>query len=218
MYSTEEWMRDNGVSTSDLNNVYSASAGEDPIKGPGDPKKKQSKAQVVGAAMLAAVATDVAIPDPTDIVPQKWAAEAVGVAVGGALLYGSVAIDYIKRNFNPGAFYYITYTKTSKDGKVYVGRTSGFGDPSTTIRNRDYNHHMSKLGYGPAVLSTVTQSAKPLGFITRLDDPAYWAIRGSEQLQIESYRKLGISGNSINGISPNNPLVRDFLEMGKKLY
>jgi hypothetical protein len=165
---------------------------------------------------LAAVATDVAIPDPTDIVPQKWAAEAVGVAVGGVLLYGSVAIDYIKRNFDPGTFYYITYTKTSKDGKVYVGRTSGFGDPASIVRKRDYGHHMSKLGYGPAVISTVAQSVTPLGYATRLNDPAYWAIRGSEQLQIESFRKMGISGNLRNGISSLNDNLTKFLDWGSK--
>jgi hypothetical protein len=166
--------------------------------------------------MLAAVATDVAIPDPTDIVPQKWAAEAVGVAVGGTLLYGSDAIDYLRRNFDPGTFYYVTYTKTSKDGKVYVGRTSGFGDPASIVRKRDAIHHIK--GYGPAILSTAAQSAVPLGFASRINDPAYWAIRGSEQIQIEIYRKMGISGNIRNGIGPLNRELNKFMEWGSKLF
>lgn len=99
MYSTEEWMRDNGLSTSDVNNVYNANNNSanitEPNQGPGDPKKKQSKAQAAGAAILAGISADIAIPDPTDAVPQKWAAEAVGLAVGGVLLYGSDAIDYL---------------------------------------------------------------------------------------------------------------------------
>ena len=125
------------------------------------------------------------------------------------------AIDYLKRNFDPGAFYYVTYTKTSKDGKVYVGRTSGFGDPASTVKKRDATHHIK--GYGPAILSTAAQSAAPLGFATRINDAAYWAIRGSEQLQIEHYRKMGISGNSMNGISPLNANLIKFLDWGSKL-
>jgi RHS repeat-associated protein len=221
MYSTEEWMRDNGVSSGDVTNVYSAPNNSNSAnsnqntEGPGDPKKKKTKAQAAGAAILAGISADIAIPDPSDAVPQKWVAEAVGVAVGGVLLYGSDAIDYLKRNFDPGAFYYVTYTKTSKDGKVYVGRTSGFGDPASTVKKRDATHHIK--GYGPAILSTAAQSAAPLGFATRINDAAYWAIRGSEQLQIEHYRKMGISGNSMNGISPLNDNLTKFLDWGSKL-
>jgi hypothetical protein len=57
----------------------------------------------------------------------------------------------------------------------------------------------------------------PGGYTTRALDSAYWAIRCSEQLQIESYRKAGISGNVINGISPNNDNLTKYIDWGKTL-
>ncbi|UBM60050.1 hypothetical protein LAG90_05245 [Marinilongibacter aquaticus] len=152
------------------------------------------------------------------MVPQKWAVHAVGAAVGGILLYGPEAVDYLKRNFDPGAFYYVTYTNTSKDGKIYVGRTSGFGDPATIVKNRDYGHHMNAQGYGAAQLSTAAQSVVPLGFASRLNDPAYWAIRGSEQLQIEAYRQMGVSGNARNGIGITNRELSKCINWGSKFF
>ena len=74
------------------------------------------------------------------------------------------------------------------------------------------NHHMNNRGYGPALLSTVFNSTLPGGFGMRSLDPAYSAVRASEQKQIEYYQKLGVSGNFINGISPNNKLRETYFE------
>jgi hypothetical protein len=73
------------------------------------------------------------------------------------------------------------------------------------------------VGYGDAKLSTWAPATITGGYGLRYSDPAYWSIRGSEQLQIEHFRKAGISGNSINGISPGNGWLSTFLEWGSKL-
>jgi RHS repeat-associated protein len=104
----------------------------------------------------------------------------------------------------PATFYYVTYTKTNPTtGEVYVGRTSGYGSPQAAVNARDVKHHMGS-DYGPAVVSTYLPATIPGGYPSRGLDPSYHAIRGSEQFQIEMYRNLGISANSINGISPTN--------------
>ena len=93
---------------------------------------------------------------------------------------------------------YQTYEKVNNDtGEVYVGRTSGAKSPETNVINRDYNHHMSDKGFGAAQLKYST------------DD--YNAVRGQEQIQIDSYKEQGKSGNSINGISPSNPNRQKYL-------
>lgn len=84
---------------------------------------------------------------------------------------------------------------------VYVERTSGFGSPERIVKIRDASHNMP--GFGAAKVSTSAQALYP-SYAARLGDPAYFAIRGSEQLQIEAWRKLGLSANRYNGISPTN--------------
>ena len=91
---------------------------------------------------------------------------------------------------------YQTYTKTNPvTGEVYSGRTSGKGDPFSNIAKRDLNHHMNEKGFGPAKLDKSSSN--------------YQAIRGREQQLIDmnggAKSMGGTSGNSINGISPNNP-------------
>lgn len=46
---------------------------------------------------------------------------------------------------------YVSYTKTNPvTQKVFVGRTSGFGDPHNILRQMDAAHYMNAQGYGPA--------------------------------------------------------------------
>ena len=50
-------------------------------------------------------------------------------------------VSIVQNPNNSNDFYYVTYTKINpKDGRVYVGRTSGYGSPETAVRDRDYNH------------------------------------------------------------------------------
>jgi RHS repeat-associated protein len=130
---------------------------------------------------------------------------------------GSIAQTYddVKTEFDPSGFKYVTYTKTRFDGKVYVGRSSGYESPDQIVRNRDAQHHVQ--GYGPAVLSTVLPATIIGGYRSRLLDQSYWATRGAEQFQIEKYRQQGISGNGINGISPNSKFVNKYLYWGSRL-
>jgi hypothetical protein len=98
---------------------------------------------------------------------------------------------------------YQTYTKTNPDnGKVYSGRTSGFGTPDENVAARDRNHHMNEQGYGPAELD--------LSSLNNL------AIRGREQQLIDANGGAcstgGTSGNAINGVSPSNPRGQDYAD------
>jgi RHS repeat-associated protein len=96
---------------------------------------------------------------------------------------------------------YITYTLKNANGKTYVGRSSGYGDPYSIMMNRFYSHHMRALGFGNPQLDRVAQGY-PLG---------YYAIRGREQDAVNAYGGIGSSqlGNGINPIwqyNPNRPL------------
>jgi hypothetical protein len=79
-------------------------------------------------------------------------------------------------------------------GKVYSGRTSGYGTPRENITARDAYHHLNKKGFGPAVLDQTSTN--------------YAAIRGREQQLIKANGGAkstgGTSGNAINGISAFN--------------
>jgi len=77
---------------------------------------------------------------------------------------------------------YQTYIKINAEtGQVYAGRTSGYGTPRENIAHRNYGHAYNKRGFGPAQLD---QSS------TNED-----AIKGREQMLIDYYVSLGISGN-----------------------
>jgi hypothetical protein len=219
-----KWTNNNDGSFSGSNGATASdgSGGEDP------PKKKSGKSSKIdnsafkyaSIASIGLVADDASVVGVADdvLIPVVW-----GVASGawlwdnrGAVVEGARdATDAIERALDPSGFYYVTYTKTSKDGKVYVGRSSGYGSPASIVKARDANHHMK--GYGPATLSTFAAATLPGGYLTRAGDSSYWAIRGSEQLQIEGYRKAGISGNSINGIGPKNDNITKYMEWGSKL-
>jgi hypothetical protein len=53
------------------------------------------------------------------------------------------------------------------------------------------------VGFGPAELDQTS--------------PNGWAIRGREQMLIQFYRQQGISANKINGISPSNSNIWNYL-------
>ena len=91
---------------------------------------------------------------------------------------------------------YQIYIKVNKEtGEVYVGRTGGTGTPQQNVFARDKNHHMNEKGFGNAI---------PI-FSSKNPD----AVRGQEQYMIDFFggakSKGGKSGNTINGVSPNNP-------------
>jgi len=102
---------------------------------------------------------------------------------------------------------YQTYKKVNKEtGEVYVGRTSGTGTPQQNVKERDRNHHMNKKGYGPADLQKSSKNKD--------------AIRYEEQREIDELGgpKSGKCGNSINGISPNNPNLQKYLDAWKQEF
>ncbi|AYB33473.1 DUF6443 domain-containing protein [Chryseolinea soli] len=143
----------------------------------------------------------------------------IGELAGAALMSGAIAYDLV-RNMNEEAFYYATYIKVNPTtGKVYVGRTSGYGTPSSIVADRDKNHKaLDDKGFGKAIPSTWQKAYVPGGYKMRAGDPAYWAIRGSEQLQIEYFRSKGISGNEYNGVGPNNDKLNKYMETVKKFF
>jgi hypothetical protein len=193
-----------------------------PTKGsgkiPGAPEvnNNSNNAKNIANLTLSWIGADIAIPEPTDAALPKWVIYGFGAVAAGAVLYSSNVIDKVKDALDPAGFKYVTYTKTNGQGFVYVGRTSGYGSVSQIVKNRDSVHHM--VGYGAAVASTVALATLPGGYISRLGDSSYWAIRGSEQLQIEFYRNFGISGNDRNGIYIGNKLKDLYNQWGKKLF
>jgi len=110
---------------------------------------------------------------------------------------------------------YVTYTKyNDTTGETYVGRATGYGTPQQVVAQRDRGHHKWAQGFGPAqpdVAAPATKSYKRKG-----RDPAYWAIRGREQMLIDffggSWREKGRgntrSGNDIRGVRKNNKMGR----------
>ena len=77
---------------------------------------------------------------------------------------------------------------------------------------------MTEQGYGSTTLSNSLPATISCGYASRYADPLYYAIKGSEQLQIEAYRKAGVSGNSINCIGRNNKLKDVYIEAAKKMF
>lgn len=120
----------------------------------------------------------------------------------------------------PAQFWYVTYTKYNPiTDKVYVGCTSGYGTPDQIVRQRDAGHKDKNAErYQPAKTSSAIPATLPGGYDNRFDDPSYWAIRESEQIQIEYWRGLGKSGNKINGIGSKNHRLNLFLDTARKLF
>ena len=104
-----------------------------------------------------------------------------------------------KRSIFRGQKKHVLYKKINpKTGQTYIGRTSGYGSPSSILRKRDANHHINQSkGYGRALL---------LRSSTNKD-----AIRGAEHKLIMAHAAKARSGNSIRGISPKNPNREKYL-------
>lgn len=114
-----------------------------------------------------------------------------GDIAGVVVLAGAVAFDLTQRT-------YVTYTLTNPTtGQIYVGRTSGFGDPYSIMMARYSTHHMKALGFTTPMLDRAVQGAQ-----------GYPAVRGREQQMIDFYGGVGSTnvGNAIRGVSKYNPL------------
>ena len=73
---------------------------------------------------------------------------------------------------------YVTYYKINEATRqVYIGRSSGWGDPRAIVRARDLGHNMP--GFSEAELDEFAPGTLP--WRDRHRDPAYQAIRGREQ-------------------------------------
>ena len=106
--------------------------------------------------------------------------------------------DAVRRNLT---YSYAVYTKVHPSGKVYVGRTSGFGTPDQVVRRRDIGHKYNAEGYGPATVHSSLVSVGP--------SPDYrYALRGREQQVLDYYGGVGspMVGNRIRAVSIYNPL------------
>ena len=84
---------------------------------------------------------------------------------------------------------YITYLAPDREqpGKIYVGRSSGYGTPQQILNRRKAGHHRN---LGDLELDQVTES--------------YAAIRGREHLVREKLKELGLATDELNPISPRN--------------
>ncbi|WP_313036757.1 RHS repeat-associated core domain-containing protein, partial [Stenotrophomonas acidaminiphila] len=122
------------------------------------------------------------------------------------------AIAPIRAAVSGGDKTYTTYTRTRQsDGTTYSGRTSGRGSAEQQVANRTSNpDHQAKTaeGYGPGVVDK--NSSNPD------------AIRGREQRLIQqnggAQSQGGTSGNTINGVSPNNPNSARYDQACKKEF
>jgi hypothetical protein len=72
-------------------------------------------------------------------------------------------------------------------------------------------------GWGSAMVSSQLLAVNQMGYNFRAGDASYWAIRGSEQLQIEYYRSMGMSANRINGIRSGSKNEKLYRETAKRL-
>lgn len=97
---------------------------------------------------------------------------------------------------------HLTYTLTDKDGMIYVGRTSGYGTPTSVLKRRFYCHHMRLLGFKNPKIDCVMWG--PEGKV---------AIRGREQRLMDYYGGVGSPklANKINGIWDLNPNKQRYL-------
>lgn len=123
-------------------------------------------------------------------------ATAIGVVDDLAIpiiLTGALTYDATQRIF-------LTYTLTNfATGQIYIGRTSGFGNPISIMNNRYISHHMRSLGFSNPTLDVTAQGIQ-----------SYPAIRGREQQLIDYYGGVGSEkvANNIRGVSKINPLGR----------
>ena len=76
------------------------------------------------------------------------------------------------------------------------------------VQERDRNHHKNKEGFGTAKIDKTSSNPD--------------AIRGREQQMIGknggAKSQGGTSGNTINGVSPTNPKIDQYLEEATKQF
>lgn len=171
-------------------------------KDPDPPKKK--KAQIIEPTdsdneddgSLTAVAVPIALTAASIDGPIP-----IGDAIGLIVLAGAATYDSTQR-------VYVTYTLTNSSGKVYVGRTSGFGNPYSIMMARYSSHHMKALGFGNPTMDVAVQGLQ-----------GYPAIRGREQQLIDVYGGVGSShvANPIRGVSKIN-LLGKFYHAASSMY
>ncbi len=86
-------------------------------------------------------------------------------------------------------------------GQVYIGRTSGFGEPAKILKRRMYGHRYKILGFCNPMVDKAMQglNARP-------------AIRGREQQLIDYYGGIGHSkvANIRRGVAKRNPFGDSF--------
>ena len=126
----------------------------------------------------------------------------IGDTIGAVVLAGATAYDAAKRTF-------VTYTLRNPAGQIYVGRTSGYGDPYSIMMRRASGHHMRAFNFGQPVLDRAVQGYQ-----------GYPAIRGREQQLIDFHGGVGSPnvGNRIRGVSQYNPLGRAYHELSNLYF
>ena len=176
--------------------VHDLAGPNDGVKEPSSEKAEEDCCPGVGLALTPAATVPLTI---SEFVP--------GI---GWVIIGSFAVAELERNLSEKI--YVTYTKKNPlTGSIYVGRTSGYGDVTTILKIRDYNHNLLRLmGYEKAVPDRFAKGllwpTQP-GFATGTSFSAYVAIRGREQALYDYYKNQGVPlGNRIQPISPINPL------------
>ncbi len=110
---------------------------------------------------------------------------------------------------------YITYNLTnSTNGKIYFGRSSGFGTPQQILAKRYAGHDMAEIGYINPTLDKY-MTGFPVG---------YSAIRGREQMLVDSYGGIYFRnsnprlGNTINPISKFNTFRGIYINAAKDAF
>lgn len=178
-----------------------------------------------------------------------------GVIIGAYLLtsYGANAFNLeflqseeekLEPNDKGMRLTYVTYTKqrllaVNKPhlpiGKVYIGRSSGFGNPKNIVKIRNYSHHKNNQLY--TNYGCLDEWAYAFNkFDQRKEDVSYMFIRGREQNVIEAlneawsfwalrfsqgevgpdYIMYTRSGNAINGMVKNTPYYKSCTELAER--
>jgi RHS repeat-associated protein len=142
-----------------------------------------------------------------------------------ATIYTQVKFGELTRKFAEQR-YWITYYKIGPKGQIYVGRCSGMGNSAQEVLEKyDASHRMST--YGPAQLDKSVSGSDFAKYqlpgstiefgLTEIG--GYSATRGREQQLYDFYKLQGVAmGNSINPVSPLNPLAPTYWAASTALF